>query len=672
MTGRLTAPFSNPHLPGRLAWSGLAAAVLTLRALVPPRDLDGRGLLALRDAALSLAHWAVFLLVAGALGLWLLRRLAPPDTTRPERLVFGQALGLGALAYTALAMGLAGVLYPSALAAVTVGSAFLAAPSMPELFGHLGSALRALLDWARAGKLLERAALAIAALIAALAMLHALGPAWDYDGLMYHLPGPVYFLDHNRILPNLDVWYTNGPFTVEMLFTFGLAYGDPVFAKLIHYAFGWLYVVAAVMAGRRWLGKREAWLSAVVLLGMPTLPIWAAFAYIDLGWATFEFLAACALVRWWQDHSDRWLVMAGLMVGLAMGSKYTGVAGFAALGVMVAVLAWRQGLPQLLRCASLFAGVAILVASPWYLKNWLWFGNPIYPLYFGGPGWDGERLSLYMSYLNSFGAGKELVDWLLLPVNIYARNAQFGAVMNQIDVPSLLFPLLLFYPLRRGPRPITLLLVYAAGRSLLWAVSSQQTRFLLPVFPALALATAHLAQRLIQPGPRRLPWHTFLPALAVGLSGLTLFYQWIVQIENRPYMPVVGWESSRQYLARAVRIYPAVDFINRGLPADTRVLQVGDGRALYCGVRCVPDPDHFRWASQITRYRNPCTFADWMIDQGYTHVMISWEDIDFLLQHDPMGTMLEAVRRLQRWIATDCFRPVYADDWSLLVGVTCR
>jgi len=667
----LSRAFLRSRLSGRLLWAGLVALLLQLRTLFPPRDLDAYGPVALRDGALSIAHWLAFLLVASSAGYWLLRKLAPPGLSELENVLFASALGLGQMAYLAFGLGLSGLLYPAALDGLVIATAFLTEPDLRQLTGLLRSLIRGLRAWLKSGPPLRPASVAVMGLIALSALIHALGPAWDYDGLMYHLPGPTYFLANHRILPNLENWYVNGPFTVEMLFTYGLAHGDVVFAKLIHYALGWLYVTSAAAVARRWLGTREAWLSAVILMGIPTLPIWAAFAYIDLGWASFEFLAAGAALVWWQTGSRRWLILSGLLAGLAMGSKYTGLAGFAALSGLVVVLGWRTGVRRLLGSVSLFAGAAVVVALPWYLKNWLWFGNPVYPLYLGGPGWDAERLRLYMAYLGSFGTGKTITDWILLPWNIYARNARFGAVMNQIDVPSLLFPLLILYPLRRGPRALALLLAFAAGRSLLWALGSQQTRFLLPVFPALAVVTAHLVSGLVPLRPRKMPWHVFLPSLAVALSGVTLFYQVVVLVRYAPQLPAAGWESSRHYLRRIVRAYPAVDFINRGLPASARALQLGDGQAFYCPEKCVPDPDHFRWAAQIDRFSTAAEFADWMNAQGFTHLLLSWEDIDFLLQHDPTSTMLGAVRRLKEWMPTECFRVVFSDEWNTLTEVAC-
>jgi hypothetical protein len=655
----------------RLFWALLAASLLRLRTLWPAGDLDSLGPFALRDGALSLAHWLLFLLIATAAGLWVVRRIDPPGVVELEELLYAAALGLGLLGYLVLAVGFAGLLYPVALDLLTVLMAFLLGPNVSRIIRSVSSCAHALRDWLRSGTLLEWASVGVGGLIALLALVHTLGPAWDYDGLMYHLPGPAYYLENHRLLPNLENWYVNGPFAVEMLFTFGLAHGDEVFAKLLHYAFGWMYVASAVAVARRWLGPRQAWLSAIVLLGIPTLPIWAAFAYVDLGWASFEFLALAAGLLWWQTRSDRWLVLAGLLIGLAMGSKFPGLAGAAALGGLLILASVREGTRRVVRNVALFVALAGLVASPWYVKNWLWFGNPVYPLYFGGPGWDAERLNLYMAYLSSFGAGRELIDWLLLPWNIYARNSQFGAVMNQIDVPGLLFPLVLLYPWSRGPRAIGALLGFAAVRGALWAVGSQQTRFLLPVFPALAVATAHVLLRLRPRSPGRIPWHVFLPTLGVGLAGLTLFYQVVVMLTHAPLRPVLGWESGRQFLRRVVRSYPAVDFIHRALPSGSRALQLGNGQIFYCPTKCVADPDHFRWAAQINRFSTVFEFDRWMRAEGHTHVLLSWEDIDFLLQHDPTSTMLNAVLRLKQWMTTPCFREVFADEWNVVAEVGC-
>ena len=41
-----------------------------------------------------------------------------------------------------------------------------------------------------------------------------------------------------------------------------------------------------------------------------------------------------------------------------------------------------------MKAALAFGVPALLLALPWYLKNLLWFNNPFYPLYIGGPDWS--------------------------------------------------------------------------------------------------------------------------------------------------------------------------------------------------------------------------------------------------------------------------------------------
>jgi len=128
----LARAFLRAKLPGRLVWAGLVALVLQLRTLYPPRDLDALGPVALRDGALSIVHWLAFLLVASSAGFWLLRKLAPPDLSEVENVLFASALGLGQMAYLALGLGLSGLLYPAVIDAVMGGAYIVKCAAMPS------------------------------------------------------------------------------------------------------------------------------------------------------------------------------------------------------------------------------------------------------------------------------------------------------------------------------------------------------------------------------------------------------------------------------------------------------------------------------------------------------------------------------------------------------------
>lgn len=97
-------------------------------------------------------------------------------------------------------------------------------------------------------------------------------------------------------------------------------------------------------------------------------------------------------------------------------------------------MGWKQALGSGLA----FGASALAVALPWYAKNLLWSGNPLYPFFLGGVEWSRDRLDMLMAYLESFGVGRRVIDYLLLPWNPYFRNAHFGTLGVGLEIPGLL------------------------------------------------------------------------------------------------------------------------------------------------------------------------------------------------------------------------------------------
>ena len=643
------------------------ALVLASRFVLPVRGLDVVGLIAVRDTFLSIVLWATVLAVSTALGLRVLLLFRLPDLTRLESLVMGCMLGLGCLGLGAFVLGLMGWLTLPALAGLLLGSCAIGDPRLFRLASGLATIRDSLRSTWNAADGIGRSVAVLSGLIGMLAFVHALSPPWDYDGLMYHLVGPRDFLAAGRVFPDPDNWYVNGPSTLEMVFSFGLAYGDDVFPKLIHYSTGVILVLGAYAAGRRWLDERGAWLSTAILMGVPTLPIWAAFAYIDLGWSAFEFLALSAVLAWIPGRNRRWLVLSGVLTGFAAGAKYLGLMGAATLGLLVLVTDIKHDRRRLLEDALAFALPAVLIALPWYLKNLLWFGNPLFPLFFGGTGFDSGRLEVYTAYLNSYGMQRGVLGFLLLPWDVYASHARFGAVMNRVDIPAVLFPLLFAYPFLRRDKAVGAILLVVLARVALWAAGSQQLRFLLPVYPAMAVGAAYVVSQLS--ARYRRPWDLFLPVLSVGLMVLTLVVQFRIQLQFQPGKSALGLESRAGFLSRIVKDFNATRFAGEELAVGTRVLLLGDGRGYFCQPTCIPDPDHFRWAADIAKAADYDAFAAWAQQRKITHLLLSLEDLDFLLQHDPTGVMSTAVQRLVAWKQAGCLPTIFRDEWSQVLAL---
>ena len=196
--------------------------------------------------------------------------------------------------------------------------------------------------------------------------------------------------------------------------------------------------------------------------------------------------------------------------------------------------------------AAIFGAAALLVGGPWYLKNWLWTGNPVYPFYFSPGGNLGERVALWMDYMNGFGAPRTLVGYLLLPVLLYTQYTRFGTFMGSIEIPSLLFPFVLGYPFIRRTPALNILAGWVVLRFAFWAIGAQQTRSLLPLFPALSILVAYVLVSLAGP-VRGLLGRALLRGLGFGMLAAALVYSLLFFADVRPLGVIVGSESREDF-----------------------------------------------------------------------------------------------------------------------------
>jgi hypothetical protein len=53
-------------------------------------------------------------------------------------------------------------------------------------------------------------------------------------------------------------------------------------------------------------------------------------------------------------------------------------------------------------------------------------------------------------------------------------------------------------------------------------------------------------------------------------------------------------------------------------------------------------------------------------------LMLSIEDADFLLQHDPDGTLRQAVMKISYWHDQSCLVETYSDSWTRIYEFECK
>ena len=206
----------------------------------------------------------------------------------------------------------------------------------------------------------ERSALALLAAAGAFALIGVLGPEVEYDARGDDLDLPKRDLDAGSLVDLRCQYVAYYPSALELLFGYGLAIGDQVAAKLVHFGFGVLLALATYRLGIQVASRRAALLAAAILAVTPTVTLEATTAYVELGTAFFVVLSLTWVIRYSEDASTRTLALGGLFAGLALATKTLALIAAAPLTLLFPIAA--RGRP--LRRLAAACGFPVVAALP--------------------------------------------------------------------------------------------------------------------------------------------------------------------------------------------------------------------------------------------------------------------------------------------------------------------
>jgi hypothetical protein len=503
----------------------------------------------------------------------------------------------------------------------------------------------------------------LAALIALALLASAIGaltPPHHFDALAYHLAAPARFLQTGRLTPLSDVPYGNLPLTVELLYGVGLSFGSDAFAQLLHLAFGLLTALALWALARYAFDRATAWLAVALFLGTPLVTVWARVANVDLPLTCFLLLAVLAIVRAGEavpEQAWRWALLAGVWGGLALGTKYQALFAVPILALLLvgdalrARHGWREALVRL----ALFGGPLILIAAPWYLKNWLLLANPLWPLFFGGQGFDRLAVDLTDYFARGMAISpRTALGYALLPLRAYTR----GSIEAPLTIPNplyLLSPLLLLLPARRAALyPLAM----SAGIAIGWALGFQELRYLLPICAPLSLAAAVVLRAGLQrPALRR----GVLPALYLAVllgTGTTLLHVGA----DRPLAVIAGIESRDTYLRQNLATgptYRATSFLGERLQPGDVVRFFDDAQVYYVPYRTETDHLDLALIRLMASSPTPEAALATLRAEGVTYLVVNEGNIRYREQFDPEGRLAAADAAFAR--VTPVLERIYQD-----------
>jgi len=584
---------------------------------------------------------AVICLISIGVGKLALAWTHMKNSDSGETIIFSAAVGFAIIGYSIFIIGICQMLYSIVIYFLTAIFGTLAFAGwfmgkkhpITRPYLQKNEHLENKTSNGRPALAINRFCLITLAICMLLCVMLVLTPEIGKDALIYRIGVPKLFLAHHGIyfIPgNIFACY---PFFNEMLYTWGLSLGGEILPKGTHFAIAVFILFTMWKFGRRYVRKNNfELLPLLIFFTIPSVFQNAHVAYCDLTLAFYTFVAIYAYLNWYNTQENLWIILCGVFSGIAMSTKYAGLylplSG--CFGVLWGCRQKKISNPKAVRLLSLYVLFAFFTGTPFYLKNWIMTGNPLYPLFygiFGGRGWSAEQAGYYDTFIRSLGMGRDLIDYLLLPWNL-----SFHAQMNSPVFDGLIGAVfILVLPFAIGMRKIAIEMkivwVYCILAFCFWASSAQQIRYLIPLFPFLAIMVSltisyYRNNKII------------FTLLLIFITGGLVFngYHILRDFKRiRPLGVLTGHEDKDAFLTRMIPSYEILRHVNTQLPEKSYVFTIYMKHLTYLFDRPFYSDSMFESYTIETILNNSKTPEDVHLTlkrKGFTHILY---DINYVM-----------------------------------------
>jgi len=460
-------------------------------------------------------------------------------------------------------------------------------------------------------------------------------PPISKDALIHHLAVPKLYLNHGGMYEIPSMVYSYYPMNLQMLYMAALYLGSDIAPKFIHFSFALLTAWLVFGYLKQRLSAFYGLIGAVFFLSIPVIVKLSITAYIDLGLIFFSTASILLIFKWVESgFRPRHLILSAVFCGIAMGTKYNGLVVCCILTLFVPFVYSRfnrnrrfAGL-KAVRNGAVFLAIALLLFSPWAIRNWHWTGNPIYPLYSGffsqarttiqkitNPSIQlaptaAENSSKATEYKESGPIDYRSVIYqetpyeiALLPIRVFFQGRDgdpkyFGGKLNPF---LLILPFFAFWRIERfNPMYRWEIKALAWFSALFFLIALFTTvmriRYIAPIIPPLVILSVfgvHNIRESIQAISDRWKKLTVvaclggvvIACLAYNAAYLTNQYRYVQPIDY-----LSGNVSRHEYIAKYRFEYPAMRYVNENLPFEAKILFFFLGkRGYYCDREYVPE-----------------------------------------------------------------------------------
>lgn len=498
---------------------------------------------------------------------------------------------------------------------------------------------------------LPLAIILVVLLVTAIGGMTVLVGDMNHDSIAYHYLGPTVWLKQGVIRAVPDETLTYFPVIVESEYAALMALGGQRAPNLFAVvSLAALLLSGASLAVRMGADRRAVWWALALIAATPAIHTGVYEGFIDAIFAGFVLMAARIA---FDANQPRQYAVCGIFCGLATGTKYTGIMAVGLLAfsmIVTAMWAKNRSATEVVKCLAVGGFVAVVVASPFYLRNWILYGCPIYPpppglLRFFSP--RGMLPGVMQELLKNVrdtgvGLGRRPMEFLLLPFNLTYHTSNFRGAGGIGLVPLALAPFGL--AVQRRDAFAKGMALFAALQTAGWFLTAQVSRYLIPVY-VIALIFGVIGWGYIEQCGRM--YSNILAALIVAISvAYGLFMIWSGRAEDVRAGLSSKYEAQHQH--EGTPYFDSFEFMNSE-PSVKRVLILDPHVAAYFVEKEYMKP-FGRWGEQtVPGASNVEQVMEQLPTLQVTHILdVKHDGGPFSLPENPPGLALVFERADQR------------------------
>ncbi|MFC1855595.1 ArnT family glycosyltransferase [Thermodesulfobacteriota bacterium] len=550
------------------------------------------------------------------------------------------AIGYGVIFFTLLFIGLLGLFTGNLLTVYIATLSILAAIGIYQFIHELP------VNTSMNNSGTDTILISAIVFVVALDLIAALVPPTVRDSLIHHLAIPKLYLKNGGIIPLDFMDFAARSLNLELLYTLALFIKNDIVARVIHFNFYLLSIIALYQFLRDAFRRTPALIGTLLFASTPVIFNVAASAYVDVGLTFFAIMLINALRQYHKEEDDIFVILAGVMAGICISTKVNGYLFVALSGGWLTYIIARLNLPskEALKKLGIFILLLLLFDTHQIFKNIVQHKNPLYPAISLASGdavtKDGADLNMAPIERRRLMYGMTLKDELMMPWALstdVTSKAEYtvDGVLGPIFI--IFMPFIIFIKRRRF-EIYSFLTISALFTLICWGRFDIRLRYIFVLIPLAAFLVTAVIDDLLDGRDNTIP----LPIITKLILSLVIAFTLTMNLyhifnyisQKEPFAFLTAKMSRVTYLKKHYRPYRVFNYINADInDKDVLIYFLAFGND---GYYCEPDYtyDTYYLGTTFTRIVKKSMDAKGILNglkaRKITHILV---DEKFLKMH---------------------------------------